>query len=54
MANHEWNPGELLELSGYFWKTCTLHAAVKLDVFTCLCEEQPASEEVLGRLRLRQ
>jgi SAM-dependent methyltransferase len=40
MDNHEWNPGELLELSGYFWKTCTLHAAVKLDVFTCLGEEQ--------------
>jgi hypothetical protein len=36
MANLKWNPGKLIELSGYFWKTCTLHAAVKLDVFTCL------------------
>jgi SAM-dependent methyltransferase len=51
MANHKWNPGELLELSGYFWKTCTLHAAVKLDVFTCLGEEPLASAEVSHRLK---
>jgi len=36
MAKRDWHPGELLELSGYFWKTCTLHAAVKLDVFTLI------------------
>jgi SAM-dependent methyltransferase len=51
MDNHKWDPGELLELSGYFWKTCTLHAAVKLDVFTCLGEEQLASAEVSERLK---
>ena len=50
MANREWNPGELLELSGYFWKTGTLHAAVKLDVFTCLGGEQLSSKEVSDRL----
>ena len=22
------NPGELLEISGYFWKTCALHASI--------------------------
>ena len=51
MTSHEWNPGELLELSGYFWKTGTLHAAVKLDLFTCLGEEQLASAEVSDRLK---
>ena len=51
MANREWNPGELLELSGYFWKTCTLHAAVKLDVFTCLGGEQLSVREVSDRLK---
>ena len=51
MTHHEWNPGELLELSGYFWKTCTLHAAVKLDVFTCLGEEQLSGKEVSDRLK---
>lgn len=51
MANRQWNPGELLELSGYYWKTCTLHAAVKLDVFTCLGNERLSSEEVTKRLK---
>ena len=40
MAKREWHPGELLELSGYFWRTCTLHTAVKLDVFTLIGEKQ--------------
>lgn len=31
-----WNPGTLLGLSGHYWRTCALHAAVKLDVFTAL------------------
>jgi predicted O-methyltransferase YrrM len=51
MTSREWNPGELLEVSGYFWKTCTLHAAVQLDVFTCLGEEQLSSKEVSDRLK---
>jgi predicted O-methyltransferase YrrM len=50
MANHKWNPGELIEVSGYFWKTCTLHAAVKLGVFTCLGVKQLSSKEVSDRL----
>jgi SAM-dependent methyltransferase len=36
MATREWNPGELLEISGFFWKTCALHTSVKLDVFTAI------------------
>ncbi|OQY51740.1 MAG: SAM-dependent methyltransferase [Desulfobacteraceae bacterium 4572_89] len=32
----DWNPGTLLEMSGYYWKTCTLHAGVKLDIFTII------------------
>ena len=51
MENLEWNPGKLLELSGYYWKTCTLHAAVKLDVFTCLGEEQMSIEDLSHRLK---
>lgn len=52
MANRKWHPGELLELSGYFWKTCTLHAAVKLDVFTCLGNEQLSADAIAARLKL--
>ncbi len=36
MTAREWNPGELLEISGFFWKTCVLQAAVKMDVFTVI------------------
>jgi len=36
MAAREWNPGELLEISGFFWKTCVLQTAVKMDVFTVI------------------
>ena len=36
MATREWNPGQLLEISGFFWKTCALHTAVKMDVFTAI------------------
>ncbi|MGD9055733.1 MAG: methyltransferase [Desulfobacterales bacterium] len=52
MANRKWHPGELLELSGYFWRTCTLHAAVKLDLFTFLGDEQLPSDEVAARLKV--
>lgn len=52
MANRKWHPGELLELSGHFWKSCTLHAAVKLDVFTCLGEEQLSGDAVAVKLKV--
>jgi hypothetical protein len=52
MANRKWHPGELLEMSGYFWRTCTLHAAVKLDLFTCLGDEPLPAGEVAARLKV--
>lgn len=50
MATQEWNPGQILELSGYYWKTCTLHAAVKLDVFTAIGKERLSAGEVARKL----
>jgi hypothetical protein len=50
MRGDEWNPGRLLEVSGSYWQTCTLHAAVKLDLFTKLGAERLESEEVARRL----
>jgi SAM-dependent methyltransferase len=44
------NPGMLLEMSGYYWKTCTLHAGVKLDVFTVIGEESMSGEAVARQL----
>jgi hypothetical protein len=46
MTQQPWHPGTLLETSGYFWKTCTLHAAVKLDVFTVIGEKRLGAEEI--------
>lgn len=40
MENGQWNPGTLLQLSGSYWATCTLHAGVKLDLFTPLAREE--------------
>lgn len=50
MEIHEWDPGALLELSGYYWKTCALHAGVKLGVFTALGNESLNSEALAGRI----
>jgi SAM-dependent methyltransferase len=44
------NPGELLEISGYFWKTCALHAAVKLDVFTVIGDKQITAGQLSHKL----
>ena len=44
------NPAELLEISGYFWKTCVLHAAVKLDVFTVIGDQQITAEQITQKL----
>jgi SAM-dependent methyltransferase len=50
MATQDLNPGHLLEISGRFWETCTLHAGVKLNVFTIIGDEQLASEDVAKKL----
>lgn len=52
MNTQEWHPGTLLELSGYFWKTCTLHAAVKLDVFTAVGDQAFAAKELASKLNV--
>lgn len=46
MTDFNWHPGTLLETSGYYWKTCTLHAAVKLDIFTTIGSKQMTAEQV--------
>lgn len=46
-----WHPGTLLELSGYYWKTCTLHAAVKLDIFTIIGSDTLTAREIIQKTR---
>ena len=50
MTSRVWNPGELLEISGYFWKTGTLHAAVKLDVFSAIGDAQLTGKEIAQKI----
>jgi SAM-dependent methyltransferase len=47
----EWHPGTLLELSGYYWKTCTLHTAVKLDLFTLIGKDTLTAREMTHKTR---
>lgn len=50
MEQKQWNPGELLQLSGGYWSACALHAGVKLDVFTPLAVRQYSGDELSGIL----
>ena len=54
MNTQEWNPGSLLETSGYYWRTCTLHAGVKLDVFTAIGDNQLTIKEIAQKLNADQ
>ena len=50
MAKQEWNPGKILEISGAYWKTCALHAGVKLELFTILGDERLGAKEVAEKV----
>lgn len=39
-------------MSGYYWKTCTLHAGVKLDIFTMIGSEALSSGEINEKLKV--
>ena len=54
MGRREWNPGQILALSGSYWETCTLHAGVKLGVFTAIGRERLTAGEVAGRLEVEE
>jgi len=50
MTAEELNPGKILQLSGSYWETCTLHAGVKLDVFTIIGNDHLRGEDVADKL----
>lgn len=47
----EWDMGRLLSASSAYWTSSTLHAAVKLEIFTALCDESLTAEELSGRIK---
>ncbi|MDY6789856.1 MAG: methyltransferase [Thermodesulfobacteriota bacterium] len=54
MEKQQWNPGTLLRLSGQYWATCTLHAAVQLDVFTAIGDQQLSAGDIAKKLNVNQ
>lgn len=50
MALSEWTPEAILRLSGDYWKTCALHAGVKLDIFTIIGGGCLSATEITGRV----
>jgi hypothetical protein len=52
MNTQEWKPGQILELSGYYWKTCTLHAGVKLGIFTTIGKERLNAGDAARKLNV--
>jgi len=50
MDKQDMNPGKLLEISGNYWQTCTLHTAVKLDIFTIIGNSRLKSEDISDML----
>jgi len=51
MDREEWNPGKILGLSGSYWNTCTLHAGVKLDIFTVLGSQSLSAKEIAKKIK---
>jgi predicted O-methyltransferase YrrM len=51
MKHNEWHPGALIETSGGYWKACTLHAAVQLNVFTVMEEQRLSAEAVAEKIQ---
>jgi SAM-dependent methyltransferase len=50
MEQKQWNPADLLQLSGGYWNACALHAGVKLDLFSPLAERAHTARELAGVL----
>ena len=50
MDTNNWNPGTLLEMSGYFWKTCTLHTGVKLGIFSVIGSRSLTGDEICEKI----
>ena len=46
----DWNVGRLLGVSGSYWQACTLHAGVKLGVFSRIEAGDVTAEQIAGGL----
>ena len=51
MKSLDWNPGTLLQTSGNYWQACTLHAGVKLDLFSILSRAPKTAAQMADELK---
>lgn len=51
MAEVQMHPGKLFGLASGYWQPCTLHAGVKLGVFTALADGAMSAAELAGQLQ---
>jgi predicted O-methyltransferase YrrM len=51
MTLPKWTPEAILRLSGDYWKTCALHAGVKLDIFTVIGRDCLTAADIAGRIK---
>jgi predicted O-methyltransferase YrrM len=51
MPPHELNPGNILKTSGSYWEACTLHAGVKLDLFSMIGNNHLTRNDVADKLQ---
>lgn len=54
MEKTSWNPGSLLQMSGSYWQTCTLHTGVKLDLFTLIGEKKLTGTNIASLLKMEK
>jgi SAM-dependent methyltransferase len=50
MGKDKWTLGQLLDVSGSYWKSCTMHAGVQLEVFTHIGNDHLEADEIARRL----
>ena len=50
MPPQELNPGNILKTSGNYWEACTLHAGVKLEIFSMIGNNRLTQKDVADKL----
>ena len=48
--SREWKPGELMSIASGYWQPCTLHAAVKMDIFSVLGDKKLSALDVAEKI----
>jgi hypothetical protein len=50
MEEDKWNVGQLLGVSGSYWRSCTLHAGVQLEIFTLIGDDHLSGDGIAQKL----